>query len=126
LEDEHFEDKCTNVLWSVWIYTTRSSNIKNSASTFWASSKSSKEACASNHEVGTGTSYAKGHKKRIINLINPEKPSSAPARNIKQAKLLEKALMQGFRNKHALTLKIPLQRHSLKHQFPADLLHQKK
>jgi hypothetical protein len=53
--DKHFEDKCTNVLWSVWTYTTRSSSIKNSASTFWASRASSRETCAADHKVGIGT-----------------------------------------------------------------------
>jgi hypothetical protein len=38
--------------------------MKNSASTFWASRTGSKEACATNHKVGTGTSYVEGLTKR--------------------------------------------------------------
>jgi hypothetical protein len=40
LKKKHFSDKCTYISWSCGTYTTRSANMKNSSSTYPASSMS--------------------------------------------------------------------------------------
>jgi hypothetical protein len=50
LNNEYFGNKCTYFSGSVGTYTTRSANMKNSASTYAASNNSSTQTCASKNK----------------------------------------------------------------------------